>query len=74
LVERAVRRALALTDWQLAFVRRGAATLPVHRRDAFLRAIAERLAGEPSDSAVIEAVNLGLDAATAIDGVMKEAV
>jgi hypothetical protein len=69
-----MRRALVLTDRQMALVRRAAGMLPVHRRDAFLRAIAERLVGDPSDSAVIEAVNLGLDAATAIDGIMKEAV
>lgn len=57
----------------MALVRRAAATLPVHRRDEFLRALAERLVGEPSDSAVIEAVNLGLDAA--IDAIkIKEAV
>jgi len=66
-----VRRALRFTDRQMALVRRAAATLPVQRRDAFLRAITERLVGEPPDSAVIEAVNLGLDAA--ID-VIKEAV
>jgi len=69
-----VRRAVRFTDRQMALVRRAAGMLPVHRRDAFLRGIAERLVGEPSDSAVIEAVNLGLDAAAAIDGVMKEAV
>ena len=68
-----MRRALALTDRQLAFVRRGADTLPVHRRDAFLRALADRLVGTPSDSAVAKAVNLGLDVAAAIDGI-KEAV
>ena len=68
-----MRRALALTDRQMTFVRRGEAMLPVHRRDAFLRAIADRLIGEPTDSAVIEAVNLGLDAAAVVDGI-KEAV
>jgi hypothetical protein len=70
-----MRRALRFTDRQMALVRRAAGMLPVHRRDEFLRALADRLAGDPSDSAVIQAVNLGLDAAAeAIDGVMKEAV
>jgi hypothetical protein len=68
-----VRCALALTDRQMALVRRAAGMLPVGRRDQFLRAIADRLVGEPTDGAVAEAVNLALDSAAAIDGI-KEAV
>jgi hypothetical protein len=60
------RRALALTDRQLAFVRRGAAMLPVHRRDAFLWRVAAQSVDTPADGAVIEAVNNALDGAAAI--------
>jgi hypothetical protein len=48
---------LSLSDRQLEFIRRGAAALPVQDRDAFLKAVAARLRGEPSDSAVSQAVN-----------------
>jgi hypothetical protein len=58
-----MRRALALTDHQLRLVRHAARSLPVARRDRFLRAVAAQLAGTPADSAVEQAVNVALDRA-----------
>ena len=52
---------LALTEHQLACVRRAAKTVPVERRDEFLRSVAKRLATEPSDGAVSQAINRTLD-------------
>lgn len=52
---------LALTEKQLACVRRAARTLPVERRDAFLISVARLLAPEPSDGAVDHAINRVLD-------------
>ena len=58
-------RALALSDKQLALLQRAAASLPVGERDHFLRSVAEHLSGQPTDDAVIAAINAALDAAAA---------
>ena len=56
-------RALALSDKQLALLQRGAASLPVGERDHFLRSVAARLTGAPTDDALIAAITAALDAA-----------
>ena len=38
---------LALTDHQLDYLKRAAALLPAHDRDAFLRSVARRLTTDP---------------------------
>ena len=53
---------LALTDRQLAQLRFAAKPVPLAERDAFLRLVASRLAGEVSDAACMAAINLALDA------------
>jgi len=53
---------LALTDRQLAQLRLAAKAVPPAERDAFLRLVASRLAGEVSDAACMAAINLALDA------------
>jgi hypothetical protein len=55
-------RPLALTDRQLAQLRFAAKAVPPHARGAFLRTVANRLAGEVSDAAVQVAINVALDA------------
>jgi len=55
---------LALTDAQLAQLRFAAKALPLAERDAFLRCVASRLAGEVNDAAVQCAINLALDGLT----------
>jgi hypothetical protein len=57
-------RALALSDKQLALLQR-AAPLPVGERDHFLQSAAAHLSGQPTDDAVIAAINAALDAAAA---------
>ncbi len=52
---------LGLTDRQLELVHRAARALPIERRDAFLLALAKRLAPSPSDYAVAAAVIRELD-------------
>ena len=59
------RRALALCDKQLALLQRAAASLPVGERDPFLQSVAVHLSGQPTDDAVIAAINAALDAAAA---------
>lgn len=54
-------RLLALTDRQLQLVKRAAASLPVNARDGFLQDVARRLADEPSDAAVMQAINSVFD-------------
>jgi hypothetical protein len=56
-------RALALSDKQLALLQRAAASLPVGERDHFLQSVAAHLNGQPTDDAVIAAINAALDAA-----------
>jgi hypothetical protein len=52
-----------LSDRQLRLVQSAAASLPVQRRDIFLKQIADSLRGAPSDSAVVQVINLALDRA-----------
>jgi hypothetical protein len=61
----AAPRALALSDKQLGLLQRAAAALPVGERDHFLRSVAARLTGAPTDDALIAAINAALDAAAA---------
>ena len=56
------QRALALNDQQLRWLTRASLSIPQDQRDAFLRAVASRLNGEPSDMALLEAINLAYDA------------
>ena len=56
-------RALALSDKQLGLLQRAAASLAVEERDHFLQAVAAHLSGQPTDDAVIAAINAALDAA-----------
>jgi hypothetical protein len=56
-----MKRALALTDRQLALVRHAARAVPVARREEFLQNVARHLIAEPSDAAVAAAVNAQLD-------------
>ena len=56
-------RALALSDKQLALLQRAAAALPVGERDHFLQSVAAHLSGQPTDDAVIAAINAAVDAA-----------
>jgi len=58
-----MKGALALSDYQLLMVKRAAAALPARMRDGFLRGLAERLIGQPSDAAVNAAINVLLDRA-----------
>jgi hypothetical protein len=67
-----MRRALALTDFQLRELQRAAGRLPQQSRDWFLQAVARHLTGEVSDEALMAAINNVYDRAPAIDG-MKEA-
>jgi hypothetical protein len=54
-------RLLSLTDRQLQLVKDAARAVPVNARDGFLQDVARRLADEPSDAAVAQAVNVTLD-------------
>ncbi len=54
-------RPLALTDRQMHFVQQSAKSLPVNKRDEFLRYVGEHLSGEPTDADVTSAVNAALD-------------
>ena len=56
-------RALALSDKQLGLLQRAAALLPVGERDHFLRSVAAHLSCQPTDDAVVAAINAALDAA-----------
>jgi hypothetical protein len=52
---------IALSDTQLALVRDAARAVPVMQRDQFLQNVAARLADEPSDAAVMQAINSVFD-------------
>jgi hypothetical protein len=52
---------LSLSDQQMRWVQRYAQNLPVELRDKYLRVIADRLTGEPSDSAVMAAINIAIE-------------
>ncbi len=54
-------RAPTLSPRQHALIHRAAGMLPPHEREAFLRRVHARLAGEPADAAVCHAVNMALD-------------
>jgi len=56
-----MKRPLALSDHQMSLVRRAAAALRVNARDEFLRSVARRLVGEPSDAAITQPINVTLD-------------
>jgi hypothetical protein len=60
--------ATRLTTEQLMLVQRAASTLPVTRRDEFLRAVAARLGDRPSTPAVELAISLALHRKVALDG------
>lgn len=55
------RTPLSLSDQQLRMIRAAAAALPVSARDEFLQSVARHLAGEPSDTAITQAINITLD-------------
>jgi hypothetical protein len=54
-------RPLALTDRQLQLVKNAVRAVPVNARDGFLQDVARRLAAEPSDAAVMQAINVVFD-------------
>jgi hypothetical protein len=53
-------RLLSLTDHQMSLVRRAASALPISERDEFLRGVAHRLGGEPTDDAISAAIDAQL--------------
>ena len=58
---------LSLSDRQRALIQSAAASIPVERREAFLKQLAGQLRGQPSDTAVAAAINIGLDRVHAFD-------
>jgi hypothetical protein len=52
---------LSLSDRQLRLIQTAARAVPVERRDLFLQNVAKHLTSEPTDSAVIAALNAALD-------------
>ena len=60
------RDALALTDYQLYAIERAAAALPHAARSDFLMQVALQLSAQPTDVAVMAAINLVLDRAAAV--------
>jgi hypothetical protein len=52
---------LRLSDRQMQLVRRAAAAMPQGSRHGFLQTIARMLADEPSDAAVVAAINSAMD-------------
>ena len=60
------RDALALTDYQLYAIERAAAALPYAARSDFLMQVALQLSAQPTDVAVMAAINLVLDRAAAV--------
>jgi hypothetical protein len=54
-------RPLRLSDRQMQLVRRAAAAMPQGSRHGFLQAIGKMLAGEPSDAALVAAINSAMD-------------
>ena len=54
-------RVLSLSPRQTRLIHTTAASLPLDRREDFLRRVHMRLAGEPCDGAVMTAVNQVLD-------------
>jgi hypothetical protein len=58
--------ALALTDRQLHIIQHAAAAMPPAARSEFLVRVAAQLCGQPSDAAVMQAINVVLDRAAAV--------
>jgi hypothetical protein len=54
-------KALSLSDRQLRLLQDAARAVPPRQREQFLQKVANHLAEEPSDSAVIAAINAQLD-------------
>jgi hypothetical protein len=54
-------RPLSLSDRQLRLVTAAAKAVPQSRRDSFLKEVARHLTSEPSDAAVLAALNVQLD-------------
>jgi hypothetical protein len=51
---------LALTDYQLGLIKEAARSVALDRRDAFLRNVASHLGAQPSDAAVVAAIDAQL--------------
>jgi hypothetical protein len=62
---------LALTDRQLRMVEQAARSLPLLQRDEFLTAVARHLAAEPTDEAVVAALNAQLDRLRVFNGMTQ---
>jgi hypothetical protein len=56
-----MKDAIALTNFQLDMIKHAAAQLSQSHRSEFLQDIALHLAGQPSNDAVVAAINLVLD-------------
>jgi hypothetical protein len=56
-----IPKPLALTDRQLRLIETAARAVPVAQRDTFLRKVAAHLTSEPSDHAVMAAINAQYD-------------
>jgi hypothetical protein len=54
-------RPLSLSDRQMHLPRTAAKAVPVEKRDEFLQTVSKHLFGEPSDSALVAALNAQLD-------------
>ncbi len=52
---------LSLSDRQLRLIQEAAKAVPVPRRDDFLQKVTAQLCAEPTDQAVLAAVNAQLD-------------
>ena len=64
--------AASLSDQQLKLVQQYARAVPLPQRDQYLRAVADRLTGEPTDAAVMVAINRALDMLSSpINGVLQ---
>jgi hypothetical protein len=54
-------RPLSLSDRQLYLLRQAAKAIPIQQRENWLSDVAKRLTGEPSDAAVMQAINVQYD-------------
>jgi hypothetical protein len=59
---------LALTDRQMGLIQHVARAVPIQYRDELLQRLARRLTPEPSDAAVLAALNIELDMLTTPTG------
>jgi len=55
------RPPLALTDRQLNLLKNAAKAVPPRQREEFLQTVSRHLFGEPSDNALVAALNAQLD-------------